>query len=236
VTIDDPDVVAAEYADERGLLGRRAAYEHAEGPDARQVAFDALAEVAPRRVLEVGCGPGELAERIAKELGVEVIAVDTSPRMVELARGRGLDARVGDVQMLDLADGSFDCALAAWMLYHVADVPRALSELARVLRPGGRLVAVTNDVDHLRELRELLGEGLRGGAFGGGDGERLLRASFATVERRDARGVIRFPDRQAVEGYVGSSRGLVGWGDLPAVETPFVVTRAPVAFVAEKAL
>ena len=235
MTLDDPDVVAAEYADERGLLGRRAAYEHAEGPDARQLAFDAVAEVAPRRVLEVGCGPGELAERISAELDVEVVAVDVSERMVELACARGVDARVGDVQALELPDESFDCAVAAWMLYHVPDVPRALAELARVLRPGGRLVAVTNDVDHLRELLELLGEGPAGGRFGGSDGEELLRASFATIERRDARGVIRFPDRQAVEGYVASSRGLIGWGELPDFETPFVVTRSPVVFVAGKA-
>src|SRR5207247_10358646 len=82
--------------------------------------------VGPRRVLEVGAGPGEFAERLGRDLGVEVIAADLSPRMVELARDRGVDARLGDVQELEFEDGSFDCAVAAWMLYHVPDLDRGL--------------------------------------------------------------------------------------------------------------
>ena len=73
-------------------------------------------------MIEVGCGWGELAEWIARDTGAEVIALDLSPRMVELARERVLDARVGDVQELPFGDGEFDCAVAAWMLYHVADL------------------------------------------------------------------------------------------------------------------
>ena len=57
-----------------------------------------MREVAPERVLDVGCGMGELAERVQKELGAEVVAVDISPRMVELTRARGIDARLADVQ------------------------------------------------------------------------------------------------------------------------------------------
>ena len=64
--------------------------------------------------------------------------------MVELTGRAASSAVVGDVQELPFADGIFDCAVAAWMLYHVPDLDRALRELARVLRPGGRLVAVTN--------------------------------------------------------------------------------------------
>jgi SAM-dependent methyltransferase len=91
VRIDDPELVRAEYASEAGLEGRRAAYRFAEGPDPREIAFEAVAEARPRRVLEVGCGPGELAARIQDELECEVVAVDLSPRMAELApwpRGR----------------------------------------------------------------------------------------------------------------------------------------------------
>src|SRR5207244_7586759 len=108
----------------------------------------------PERVLEVGGGEGELAERI-RELGVDVVGVDQSDRMVELQRSKGIDARVGDVQALPFADGEFDVGLAAWMLYHVPDLDRGLAELARVLKPGGRLVAVTNAEEHLQELWEL---------------------------------------------------------------------------------
>jgi SAM-dependent methyltransferase len=234
VTLNDPSVVAREYATETGLEARRAAYRHAEGPNAPELAFQAVAEVAPRRVVEVGCGPGELAARVARELGAEVVAFDTSERMVALARGRGVDARLGDVQALPLPDASFDCAVAAWMLYHVPDVDRALAELARVLRPGARLVAVTNGLDHLRELRELLGLPPRlATPFNAENGPELLRRHFARVEARDAAGSVRFPDRDAVLAYVRASRTLFeGRSSVPEFDGPLVVQRRPVIFVA----
>src|SRR5262249_30854231 len=97
VKLSDPAHVAAEYASEPRLEGRRAGTRDAEGPDARELTFEAVAEAAPKRVLEVGPGPGELSARIRNELGAEVVAVDISERMVELARARGIDAIVGDV-------------------------------------------------------------------------------------------------------------------------------------------
>ncbi len=234
---DDPEAVARDYADERGLEGRRSAYEHSEGPDAREVAFAAVAEVAPRRVLEVGCGPGELAARFGSEIGARVAAIDNSPRMVELARGRGIEADVGDVQDLGrFGDESFDCAVAAWMLYHVPDLERGLAELARVLRPGGRLVAVTNAPDHLREVDELVGVERAALAFDSVNADGLLRGHFERVERREAFGWLVFPDRRAVEVYVEASRTLQGGGEVPAdFEGPLRVRRRPVVFVAEKA-
>ncbi len=145
VSLTDPDVVRREYATEDGLAARASVYgreEFGEG-DARRTALDAIAEVAPRRVLEVGCGRGEFAERLVAELDVDVVAIDQSERMVELTRARGIDARVADVQALPFGDGEFDCVVANWMLYHVPDLDRGLAEVARVLRPEGRLVAAT---------------------------------------------------------------------------------------------
>lgn len=232
--INDPAAVAEEYASERGLEGRRAAYRYATGPDAPALAISAVLESAPRRVLEVGCGPGEAAAKIA-EPGAEVEAIDISQRMVELACARGVSARVGDVQELPFEDEGFDAALAAWMLYHVPDVGRGLAELARVLRPGGRLVAVTNRVDHLRELRELLGGESPTQSFSDGNGPELLLRSFAHVEERDAGGWIDFPGRAAVEGYVEASRSLWACDLPPDFDAPLRVRRAPVIYIATKA-
>lgn len=229
--LNDPVLVGEEYASEERLLGRRDAFRYADGPDARQLAVEAVLEVAPRRVLEVGCGPGEAAERIAAA-GAEVEALDVSARMVELTRARGISARVGDVQELPFEDESFDAALAGWMLYHVPDVDRGLAELARVLRPGGRLVAVTNRRAHLQELRDLLGGVERPDVFSDANGPKLLARHFAHVEERDAGGWIHFPDGAAVRAYVEASRGL--WAsDLPAgFDRPLRVRAAPVIYVA----
>jgi SAM-dependent methyltransferase len=198
--LNDAELVRAQYADEANLGARKAIYGDREGPDARDVVFQAVANCAPRCVLEVGGGEGELAERIARELGVDLTFVDQSERMVEIARGRGLDARIGDVQQLPFADGTFDTAVAAWMLYHVPDLERGLRELARVLAPGGHLVAVTNAVGHLRELRQLFGRDFDS-PFTRENAEELLLRHFATVERYDVDGLVTIHDRAQVVAY-----------------------------------
>jgi SAM-dependent methyltransferase len=236
--LDDARLVREEYASERGLEGRRAAYRDAEGDDPRELAFAAVAEVEPTDVLEVGCGPGELADRIRRELRATVIAVDQSERMVELAAARGVDARVGDVQELPFADESFDCAVAAWMLYHVGDLDRGLAELRRVLRPGGRLVAVTNHPDHLFELREAIGapHAFADSTFSGANGGDALSRHFEHVDRRDAQGTAAFHDREAVTSYADSIMLVVEVAfDPDVVEVPLVARRHSAVFVAEKA-
>ena len=80
--LNDPGLVAEDYASESGLLARRAVYENREGPDPRDTLWEAIVEAAPRRVLEVGPGPGEVSEQMQLELGAEVVAVDVSARMV----------------------------------------------------------------------------------------------------------------------------------------------------------
>jgi SAM-dependent methyltransferase len=236
--LDDPAMVAREYASEERLVLRRLdVWADYRAPNPEDVALAALREAAPKRVLEVGPGPGEFATRIRDELVAEVTAVDVSPRLVGLVRARGIDAHVGDVQALSFADGSFDAAAANWVLYHVPDVDRALAELARVLRPGGRLVAVTNARDHMVELWRLLGreEELSFGAETGGD---LLRMRFARVERRDVRGEVMFPSREALLGYLRAFTELAGEDlavRLPEVELPFVARVRNAVFVADTA-
>jgi SAM-dependent methyltransferase len=147
------------------------------------VAFDAVAALEPRRALEVGCGPGDFAARL-QAAGIEVVALDQSEQMVELARGQGVDARVGDVQALPFADREFDVAVANFMLYHVPDLDRGLAELARV---APRLVAATNGYDQLREMWDLVGRDLgeRRTIFMRETGEALLRTHYDDVRLID---------------------------------------------------
>jgi SAM-dependent methyltransferase len=237
--LDDPALVACEYADETRLRRRASAYTGSETTvDARGPAVAAVVELAPHRLLEVGCGWGELAEWLARDSGAEVVAIDLSERMVSLARERGIDARVGDVQELEFDDGEFDCAVAAWMLYHVPDLDGAIAELARVVRPGGRLVAVTNSRYHLIELRELVGSGPSTLSFNRENGEELLSRSFSSVRRIDVDGRLTFATRADVEEYVRASIAMSSFvANLPAeIDEPLSVRRANSIFVAETAV
>ena len=231
---NDPAEVARQYGSEENLEARRSIYGTQEGPDPRELAFDAVAEAAPQRVLEVGGGPGELAARLQDALGCEVVMVDASPRMVELAADRGVDARVGDAQALPFPDESFDVAVAAWMLYHVADLDRALSELARVLRPGGRLVAVTNGAEHLAEIRRIAGVAMWSQIFRSEEAAGRLARHFDSVERRDPEGWVTIEDDGVVHRYVASLQH-DGEVELAPYELPLRIRRSSSILVAEKA-
>jgi len=234
---NDPDYVRRQYSSESGLRARKSVYQAVGGIDARDVAFEAVQEATPRRVLEVGCGEGEFAERLAREPGIEVVALDQSPRMVELAQTRGLDARVGDVESLPFETGSFDVAVAAWMLYHVPELDRALVELARVVAPTGRLVAVTNRANHLEEMFRLVGVDRWELPFGAENGEELLRRHFGRVELRDATGTVTFADAEPIRAYLRSSERLSVYEPLvPDLDEPLVAHRRPVVFVADEPL
>ncbi len=96
-------------------------------------------------VLEIGCGRGVGSELLLSRFGASrVQAMDLDPRMVQRARRRleqyGDRVRVetGDVNALPFADGSFDAVLDSGVIHHVPDWRRALVEIGRVLRPGGR--------------------------------------------------------------------------------------------------
>ena len=236
MTIDDPTAVREQYATEENLRARQRLWTTVEGENARLVLFRILSELKPRNVLEVGGGQGELAERMQGELGASVTFVDQSARMVELVRARGIaDAQVGDVQELPFEDERFDTVVAAWMLYHVQDLDRGLAEIARVLEPGGSLVAVTNSVRHLEELRTIFDTLMRGyeDRFNSEHGEASLRRHFSKIDRTEANVVAVVDEREVLEGYRRSL--LYETRPLPAdLELPFRVHGRTTIFVATK--
>ncbi len=127
--------------------------------------FDQLLELPERaRILEVGAGPAILWRYNASRIptGWDVTLTDFSPGMVAEAE-KNLHASdhpftfaLADAQALPYAGASYDAVVANHMLYHVPDRPRALTEIRRVLRPGGRLFAATNGEGHLRDIQRLL--------------------------------------------------------------------------------
>ncbi|HVC87123.1 MAG TPA: methyltransferase domain-containing protein [Gaiellaceae bacterium] len=236
--LDNPMLVRWEFASEERLTTRNAIYRKLiEGLNAEEVLFDAVAEVSPQHVLDVGCGAGEMAERIGRELGSEVIALDFSQRMVDLTRARGVEAVLGDVQALPFEDGRFDCVAAGWLLYHVADRDRAIAECARVLRPGGRFVTATLADENLADLWEYLGvPSERTLTFSTANGAQQVARHFAHVEVIEAEGAFVFTSPEEMRKFVASDMTRAHAApNVPQFTEPVRVRSHHTVFVAEKA-
>lgn len=110
---------------------------------AAEVAVGALGLSWGERVLDVGCGTGNAAAAAAR-VGARVAGLDPSPRLISVARGRVPegDFVVGDALELPYDGGDFDAAVSIFAVIFVAPAERAVGELVRVVRPGGR-IAIT---------------------------------------------------------------------------------------------
>lgn len=230
----DPARVREQYATEDNLETRSSVWHPAaDGRDPTEVAAAEVRASGPSSVLEVGCGTGAFAERLTRDLpGTSYVAVDQSQRLAELTAARGVDARVADVQDLPFADASFDVVAALWMLYHVPDLDRGLAEARRVLRPGGRFVAVTNGEEHTADLRREAGGGPLVTTFSSENGESALLRHFDRVRHEDFRTRAIFPDHAAALAYLASFRDGFAW-ELPAFEGPREYAGHVTVFVAE---
>ena len=119
------------------------------GPLYRRIAADvAAATPGGAQVLEVGCGPGHLSIRLARQHGLDVTGLDLDPAMIARARANAdrpgnSDQRrpsfvLGDVAALAFPNGSFDLVVSTLSMHHWADPTAGLTEIGRVLRPGAR--------------------------------------------------------------------------------------------------
>src|SRR4051812_40412526 len=98
---------------------------------------------APRRALDVATGTGDLAIELSGR-GAEVVGVDFSEGMLEIARKKApqIDFRTGNALALDFKDDEFDAATVGFGARNFDDLDRGLSEMARVVRPGGKVVVL----------------------------------------------------------------------------------------------
>jgi arsenite methyltransferase len=125
----------------------------------RRATLQALALRPGERVLDVGSGPGLLALEMAQVVGVagHVIGIDVSDAMLALGQRRcaniGGSGRLSfvkaDAAALPFPDAVFDAAVSIQVYEYVADLPNALAELYRVLRPGGRALVLDTDWDSI---------------------------------------------------------------------------------------
>lgn len=138
--------------------------EGAGGPlEARRLAFLLAHVSAGDRVLDIGCGDGRFTRALV-DAGCEALGIDVAQEPLRRAHARdsGLDLRrVEPDRPLPLGDASFDAVWASEVIEHIPDTASWLSEVRRVLRPGGRLLLSTPAHDRLM----LIGIALLGAAF-----------------------------------------------------------------------
>jgi SAM-dependent methyltransferase len=146
------DAVAADYADR--------VCDELDGKPLDRKLLDEVASRADGVICDLGCGPGHVANYLHLH-GASVLGVDLAPGMVDEARRRfpALQFEAGDMRSLTYADGAFAAVVAMYSLIHfdAADLAGALSEIRRVLRPAGVLLAGFHRGSEIRHSDELFG-------------------------------------------------------------------------------
>ncbi|WP_432146716.1 class I SAM-dependent methyltransferase [Streptomyces sp. bgisy084] len=186
-------------------------------------------------VVDVGCGNGKFIERLRRERPeLRLLGLDVS---LGILAGVPRPVAVADAVQLPLASNSVEGALALHMLYHVGDIPTAVRELARVVKPGGVMIASTNstrdkaELDHLweRSAGDVLGVD-KGPArislsarFSLEQASGLLGAAFDKVEKIELPGTIAVRSPEPVVAHMNSYRA---WADQHAVPFDETVARA----------
>jgi SAM-dependent methyltransferase len=223
----DPSYLAYQYGDSEKLRIRMEAHEryseHTEttGGGWQRYYVERLRPARGARVLDVGCGFGNIQPALC-EAGARVIGFDLSPGMLREARQRAVRDRLtielfqADAQQIPLVDRSVDHALASHMLYHVPDMQRALEEMRRVVKLGGRVLITTNAADHTARLQSLHAQeardvGLTPTAKSGFerfslDELPLVQSVFPKVERQVWPNAFVFPSVDAVLRFYASGR------------------------------
>lgn len=224
--------------------------------------YDALTAASNARILDVGCGPAHYwkwgLEHNSVPADWRMTLTDLSQGMIDEAK-QNLSAKpeifefeIADVCDLQFDDNTFDVVTANYMLYHASSQDIALSEIARVLKPGGRLYAKTNSVDHIVEFLDLQKKfivddsqvkniGLAHAAFTLENGAAMIQKHFSKVDIVHEKGISKATDPKVVFDYAMSMDAELDEAPLKQAiieqierEGSFNVTRSSGMFIAQK--
>ena len=150
------DNQVADYEKANGLLkrGLTRAYERK-----AKIILKELADINPKRILEIGSGSGLMTYFVAKLYKEELVALDLSKEMLDLAKSRITNPKVsyvvGDGTKPDFPDGSFDAVIGVDIIHHLEDPRAAMKEWKRLVRPGGKMVFLETNVYNPIILRNI---------------------------------------------------------------------------------
>jgi ubiquinone/menaquinone biosynthesis C-methylase UbiE len=141
---------------------------------------DHLGDLRGKRVLDVGCGKGRFARVFQEqEPGAEIWGLDISEEMLRFVPD-GIRTRAGSMTELPFEDGFFDGAYATESLEHAVEIEKAVSEICRVVKPGGRIAIIDKNAEQWGKLKTPEWEKW----FTRKELERLLARDCATVSSR----------------------------------------------------
>lgn len=170
------------------------------------------------RILELGCGNGSMWVDHELPEGAELILTDFSEGMLNAAKenvgGRkNITFRLVDIQDIPYEADSFDFVIANMMLYHVPDLRKGLTEVKRVLKPGGIFCCATTGTHGIAEyVQGLLSDyGVNPGnniSFTLQNGEELLKTYFSSVEMRRYEDCLKVTETADLVEYILSMNGI----------------------------
>jgi ubiquinone/menaquinone biosynthesis C-methylase UbiE len=164
---------------------------------------------AGKSVLEVGCGTGLLLERVAQFAAVAQ-GIDLSSGMLARARARGLQVAQASATALPFPDASFDVAYSFKVLAHIPDIAAVLREMARVVRPGGVVLA---EFYNARSIRRLV---------------KALKPPTRVSEKvHDEQVFTRYDDVEAIRGYLPPELDWIATRGIRIVTPAAAVLRVP---------
>ncbi len=188
------------------------------------------------RVLELGCGTASMWKGHEDMIGKcsSLILSDFSETMVDTARGNlgehdKVVYSVMDIQDIPYPDDSFDIVIANMMLYHVPDISRGLSEVARVLAPGGKFYCATFGLHGIMEyLTSILADyevkDPTSRNFTLQNGEEILSPFFGSVIRKDYEDSLAVTNVEDMVDYIYSLSSMTALGSIPRDKMTEILT------------
>jgi ubiquinone/menaquinone biosynthesis C-methylase UbiE len=162
-----------------------------------------------KQVLEVGCGTGLILDRVA-QFAASAHGIDLSGGMLEKAAARGLSVAQASATELPIADASVDVAYSFKVLAHIPDIAGALREMARVVRPGGHVIA---EFYNARSIRRLV--------------KALKPPTKVSEQTHDEHVYTRYDDAAAIRSYLPSELDWVATRGIRVITPVAGVLRVP---------